>query len=147
MGKFRWDQAALDAFEKRSQEWKKERGVTVRTHICRDEKPLKNMKPLAVRSAIEAELEKQFSIGGLKGFETQFKPLLPRKWSLDFAWPDRKVAVEVQGMVHRIKDKFRRDIEKRAELMLAGWKVLEVDGASVRDGRAFEWVTRLLKGS
>lgn len=67
-----------------------------------------------------------------------------RDFELDFAWPGLKVAVEVQGGVHRIKGKFGRDIEKRALAMLAGWKVLEVDSASIKDGRAIDWVKRLL---
>lgn len=148
MGKrgFRWDDAALAAFEKRAESWRKERGITVRTHICKDDHPSPRKTP-KFKSKIESDLEQQLALIGEKNFQTQFKPLPPRKWSLDIAWPDKKVAVEVQGMVHRIRDKFRRDIEKRAELMLAGWRVLEVDGASIRDGQAIEWVRRLLKGA
>jgi hypothetical protein len=56
------------------------------------------------------------------------------------------VAVEIQGMAHRIKGKFKRDIEKRALALLAGWKLLELDGASVRDGRGIEWLRQLLSG-
>jgi hypothetical protein len=47
-------------------------------------------------------------------------------------------------MAHRIKGKFKRDIEKRALAMLAGWRVLEVDGAAIKDGRAIAWTKRLL---
>jgi very-short-patch-repair endonuclease len=68
-----------------------------------------------------------------------------RDFRLDFAWPDRKLGVEVQGMAHRIKGKFHSDIEKRALAMLDGWKVLEVSGQAVRDERGIEWLKQLMK--
>lgn len=140
---FRWTPEALAAFQKRSSGWKKtEKGVT--THLI--ENPC-GTKRSTNRSELEQQLKLQLTASGFKGFVEQHQPLLPRKWSLDFCIPDRKLAVEVQGMVHRIKDKFKRDVEKRAELMLAGWKVLEVDGESIRDGRAIEWIKRLLQGA
>jgi hypothetical protein len=37
--------------------------------------------------------------------------LADRDLELDFAWPAARIAVEVQGMAHRIKAKFKRDIE------------------------------------
>lgn len=67
-----------------------------------------------------------------------------RDLELDFAWPAVKVAVEVQGMAHRIKAKFKRDIEKRALALLEGWRVLEVGGDEVRSGKALEWLRALL---
>lgn len=67
-----------------------------------------------------------------------------RDLELDYAWPAVKVAVEVQGMAHRIKAKFKRDIEKRALALLAGWRILEVGGEEVRSGKALEWLRQLL---
>lgn len=89
-------------------------------------------------------MEEQLVEANIVGWVLQHQPIPTRKWRLDFAWPDLKVAIEVQGMVHRIKQKFKRDIEKRAELMLAGWEVLEVDGEAIADGAALAWVKRLL---
>lgn len=67
-----------------------------------------------------------------------------RDFEFDYAWPSLKVAVEVQGMAHRIKGKWKRDIEKRALALLAGWEVLEVDGVHIRNGTALVWLKRLL---
>ena len=67
-----------------------------------------------------------------------------RDLELDYAWPALRVGVEIQGQAHRIKGKFRRDIEKRALAMLAGWRVLELDGHSIRSGRGLEWLKALL---
>ena len=68
-----------------------------------------------------------------------------RDLELDFAWPALLAAVEVQGMAHRVKGKFKRDIEKRALAMLAGWRVLEVGGDQVRSGLALQWLRTLLQ--
>lgn len=97
----------------------------------------------------ESKLERRFD----QQLEEAQLPIPRRNWffingrdfELDRAWPAQKVAVEVQGMAHRIKGKFKRDIEKRALAMLSGWRVLEVDGSSIRDGRAIEWAKQLLK--
>lgn len=59
-----------------------------------------------------------------------------RKWVLDFAWPGRMLAVEVDGGVHRISDKFRRDLERHNVLQVLGWRVLRFSPADVRSGRA-----------
>lgn len=43
-------------------------------------------------------------------------------WSLDFAWPDLKISVEIDGWAfHRSHKTFRRDMAKRNALVLAGW--------------------------
>jgi very-short-patch-repair endonuclease len=74
----------------------------------------------------------------------QFKPVRERRFRMDFAWPDRRVIVEVDGEVHRIKTRFHADIEKHALLVLAGWTVLRVGGREVRSGQAVQWVRQLL---
>lgn len=74
--------------------------------------------------------------------EFEFHPC--RGWRLDFAWPQIKFAVEVDGEVHRIKERFHADIEKRAQALLDGWTVLHVGGREVRSGKAIEWLKSLL---
>lgn len=67
-----------------------------------------------------------------------------RRWRIDYAWPALRIAVEVDGEVHRIKERFHADIEKHAWLTLNGWTLLRVGGREVRDGRAIAWVKALL---
>lgn len=95
-------------------------------------------------SAIEATLALQMRALKLPAAERNYRFLDGRKFELDFAWPQRKLAVEVQGMAHRIKAKFKADLEKRALALLDGWKVLEVGGNQIRSGVAVQWVERLL---
>ena len=140
MSAYRWTPEALAEFEKRASGWRRQEG-NVTTHVT--QKPARVSRP-SQKSELEGMLALQLK--AIKAvFEPQHRPLPPRKWTLDFAIPERKLGIEVQGMVHRIKDRFKADIEKRAELSLAGWRILEVDGESIRDGRALAWIERLLK--
>ena len=73
-----------------------------------------------------------------------------RRWLLDFAWPDRKVAVEVDGGTwsggrHTRGAGFETDCEKLNEAAIMGWRVLRVTGTMVKDGRAIEYVNRILE--
>lgn len=96
-------------------------------------------------SDLERDLAFQIDLFGLPAPVGEYVFLPRRKFRFDFAWPELRKAIEVQGMVHRIKSRFEADIEKRALALLAGWSVLEVSGASIRDGRAIEWVKEFLK--
>lgn len=95
-------------------------------------------------SKIERRLIQQMTDEGITGWQRNYFFLPDRELELDIAFPTIRAAVEVQGMAHRIRGKFQRDIEKRALAMLAGWRVLEVDGSSIRDGRALQWLKALL---
>lgn len=94
-------------------------------------------------SAIEESMAAQIKEAGLPAPVREHQPIEGRKFRMDFAWPDLKIGIEVQGMTHRIKGKFHRDIEKRVLATLARWTVLEVDGASVRSGQALAWLLQL----
>lgn len=97
------------------------------------------------QSNLELRFAQQIWDSGLAdGLQREWFFIKDRDFQFDFAYPKLKVAVEVQGMAHRIKGKFQRDIEKRALAQLAGWRVLEVDGASIRSGKAIGWLKELL---
>lgn len=61
-------------------------------------------------------------------YEYRFHP--ERRWRFDAAWPERKVAIEIHGGVHRHGHHtrgtgFLDDREKMAEAQLLGWRVFE----------------------
>jgi len=90
-----------------------------------------------VASEIEELLALQISaVGNLPAPEREFKCLSDRKIRLDFAWPAWRIACEVQGMAHRIKERFESDIKRRNLLLQNGWRVFEVSGKMVRSGEA-----------
>ena len=98
-----------------------------------------------VPSQIHIRMRQQIQQAGLPQPIEEYYHLKGRDFRLDFAWPDRKIGVEVQGMAHRIKGKFHADIEKRSLGLLAGWRILEVSGDTVRDERGIGWLKQLLE--
>jgi very-short-patch-repair endonuclease len=51
----------------------------------------------------------------------------------DFAWPDRKVALEYDGLWHGEPGQFARDRQRLNRLQAAGWRVVFVTAADLRD--------------
>jgi very-short-patch-repair endonuclease len=52
---------------------------------------------------------------------------------VDFAWPDAKVAVEYEGLWHGQAQHVARDRRRLNELAAAGWTVVFVTAADLRD--------------
>ena len=90
------------------------------------------------------ELDRQLRLAGVADqvLEHRFAP--PRKWRFDLAWLDRLFAVEVDGMVHRIKSRFKADLEKHQAAFGFGWRVLRVSPTQVRSGEALRLVESAL---
>ena len=68
-----------------------------------------------------------------------------RKWRFDFAFPLQRVAVEIEGGVHRIKSRFKSDIEKYNTGTLMGWKILRYTPAMIKTGRPLEVIENLIR--
>lgn len=80
--------------------------------------------------------------------EHRFHP--ERRWRVDFAWPDFKVAVEVEGAVwtrgrHTRPLGFFRDCEKYNHLALAGWFLLRFSPQQVITMSAINMIGQLIK--
>jgi hypothetical protein len=99
---------------------------------------VRDLIPLArpgAESPMESEARLVMLDGGLP------EPLLQyeivdrdgRLWRVDFAWPDRKVAVEYDGFDwHSSPEALRRDRQKRAALEEIGWRVMSIVSDGVR---------------
>lgn len=79
--------------------------------------------------------------------EYRFHPT--RRWRFDLAWPDRFVAVEVDGGTwtggrHVRGGGFAEDYIKVAEATVEGWAVLRFTLGQVDDGTALGYLERLL---
>jgi very-short-patch-repair endonuclease len=74
----------------------------------------------------------------------------PRKWRFDFAWPEQRVAVEVNGGRYAFaggRHSGEDDLEKIRRAGALGWRVLPVTPQTLRDrpGEAIDDVRQALK--
>ena len=53
---------------------------------------------------------------------------------VDLAYPEDRIAIECEGDHHRDRDQFQRDLARRARFEDAGWIVITVTAADLRDG-------------
>ena len=79
--------------------------------------------------------------------EHRFAP--PRRWRFDLAWPDRRLALEIEGGVwtggRHVRGKgYEADCIKYNQAALLGWRVLRVTTGMVRDGRALDLLQQAL---
>ncbi len=81
--------------------------------------------------------------------EHEFAKAIGRLWRFDFAWVDRKVALEVEGGTwingaHSRGKHFEGDCEKYAIAAIHGWRVIRATTDQVRSGVAGAWMQRIL---
>lgn len=79
--------------------------------------------------------------------EVKFHPT--RRWKFDFAFPDRMIAVEIEGGIwtggrHSRGVGMQADMEKYNEAQRLGWSIFRFDGDSVKSGEAIRFVERVL---
>jgi len=91
------------------------------------------------------------------------KEAFGRNWMFDFAWPEYKVAVEIEGLVmrqlrdHRTSEKvwcvygrhatitgIKEDMVKYNTAALLGWTLLRFEQSMVKDGQAIAMTMRTL---
>jgi very-short-patch-repair endonuclease len=103
-----------------------------------------------VSRRLAVPFDQQVKLAGLPAPTAEFRFHPTRRWRFDFAWPDRSIAVEVDGAIfvggrHTRGIGVEKDCEKYAEAMLAGWRVLRVSTNQVKSGQALTWIERLLR--
>lgn len=90
--------------------------------------------------------------------EYAFAGAVGRAFRLDFAWPERRFAVEVNGGgwmapdpdgnrrgAHGGGEALERDCEKLTLAAALGWRVGAVTPAQIKDGRAVAWILAALE--
>jgi len=88
---------------------------------------------------------------GIKEPVQQFKFRETRKWRVDFAWPERKLAVEIEGGIwrrgggaHSHPVNIERDIDKGNALAMAGYHLLRFTDKHIRSGEGVQTVKAFL---
>ena len=96
-------------------------------------------------SHLEVMLDDQLCLAGITPEDTEFFAIPGRRFRWDFAWPSKKLLVEVQGAIwvkggHSTGTGITRDAEKLNLATLAGWRTLIVTAEHIKDGKALAWI-------
>lgn len=86
----------------------------------------------------------------IDSYEQEYKFHPTRKWRFDYAIPDKKVAIEYEGIFsvksrHTSLKGFTNDCEKYSEAAIMGWKVIRITAIMLKDGRAVSLIEKALK--
>ena len=105
-------------------------------------------------SYLEDILEHKLKIYGFLHFQREYIFHPTRRWRFDFAFPELKIAVEIEGGIH-LKGKrksrhttakgFTEDCVKYNEAACLGWTVLRVTADQVRSMEALDWIYRMIE--
>jgi hypothetical protein len=106
---------------------------------------------MAVRAALP--FDRQCQLSGLPVPVAEHKFHEVRRWRFDWAWPDRKVALEVEGGVfqkggsrHSRGAGYRNDIEKYNAAAALGWRIVRALPEQIAGGQALAAAEAALKG-
>lgn len=96
-------------------------------------------------SKLEQTFAAQIREHGLTDPEVEYRFHPTRRWRFDFAWPELRLAVEVEGGVfsggrHVRAVGFIGDCEKYNQAALLGWTVLRYPGKLINEGAAIQEV-------
>lgn len=88
-------------------------------------------KKRSKRSHLEDALFKEFQFYAIPAPERQFRFHPTRRWAFDFAWPDRKIAIEISGGIfmpggkggHNRGAYMEETFDKQNQAVLRGWRV------------------------
>jgi len=86
---------------------------------------------------------------GLPKPEPELRFCPPRRWRFDYAFPDAKLALEVEGGAwtggrHTRGKGFVADMEKYNRAVILGWRVLRCTPADVKSGKVFAMLKEAL---
>ena len=100
-------------------------------------------------SALEETLAFQLTALGIP-FVREYKAVPGRKFPFDFAFPEARLLVEVQGGTytvgaHSTGTGLARDYEKINLAQLHGWRCLQFDGKAVKSGEAAKTIQEALE--
>lgn len=82
--------------------------------------------------------------------EREYKLCAGRRWKFDFAFPDRMLAIEVEGGIwsggrHTRGSGYAKDMEKYNAAVKLGWRVLRYSTDMVLAGTAIEEVKEMME--
>ncbi len=86
----------------------------------------------------------------IKHFVREYRFAPPRKWRVDFAYPERSIAIEIEGGIHtqgrHVRGSgFEKDCEKYNALAEKKWRLFRYTPQMVKDGRAIDQICEVLE--
>jgi very-short-patch-repair endonuclease len=102
-------------------------------------------------SPLEAKMALHIKAFKLPDAEREYRFHPVRRWRFDFAWPEQKVAVELQGGIwtngrHSRGAGYVEDCRKSNEAQALGWTLFHLTNEHLDSGEAVTWLTEALKG-
>jgi len=102
------------------------------------------------KSELEETLLLLIKAEGLPEPEREWRFHPTRKWRLDFAYPERKIGIEVQGGTyirgaHSRGTGLERDYEKYNQAQVLGWDVYQFSRKMIESGEAIETIRKALE--
>lgn len=85
-------------------------------------------------SVLKRVLEKRWP-----GVETEYRFHPTRKWRFDYAWPERKIALEIEGGIwkkgrHVNPKGYENDCIKYSEAAVLGWRIIRCTPEMCKNG-------------
>jgi very-short-patch-repair endonuclease len=100
---------------------------------------------------VKISLPMQFKVARVPEPVTEYRfDITGRRWRFDYAWPEKSLALEVDGGGfvngrHSRGTGIEKDAEKYNAALIQGWRVLRVTPKHVNNGMALAWVQEMLK--
>lgn len=110
------------------------------------QKPAKEKRPKQRKTVVADVVWTAF---GLPIPATEYR-FCERRWKVDWAWVDKKVALECEGGSwshggHTRGSGFRRDMAKYNRLTVLGWSLLRCTPEEIKDGSIFPTIRQALR--
>ena len=125
----------------------------------------KSRKRIKSTEQWEDRIKLELRLNKITQYETQYKFHPTRRWKFDFAWPDKMIAIEVEGNTfgrickkkvygkvcnqrlaggrHTQGTGFEKDCEKYNTAALMGWKVYRIPSSMIKGGKSFELINEI----
>lgn len=101
-------------------------------------------------SALEDLLAGQLRMVGICGWVREYKFLPDRRFRMDFAFPNFRLGIDIQGGTyvygrHSRPGGYHSDCEKANLAIEAGWRLFHFDSEMVKSGYALRTIERALR--
>jgi very-short-patch-repair endonuclease len=131
-----------------------QQSTRVREHVCKDEPETvataiaKRRPKMKLLSKAEERLAFHMRAEGI-AFEREYRFDQTRRWRFDFAFPEKRLAIEIDGGIHtggrHVRARgFCDDLAKLNSAVMQGWKVLRFVPSWVKNGLAINTIKKAL---